>query len=419
MSLRDKFKEFSDNIGDTFKHTKDYIETKAITKTALILVAGVTMSGCNILDSDFTSAAKQFESAHPEEIIQVNAESVKNIAEGQSGVYKSEGNNLLFLSNYDENEAMTTSQQIAMNESIPEPILSSPNSFHKSSLPIDPIYEKLYHHSASYIHIEKDELQSEFNKVMKGDLEIAKDDGINKFVALHEFSHYLTKDQLKNPSGEYDKERLNEFAGDTLAIALYAKIYDKSLEEYTKITQEIEEYREGNSRMRGHYGHFTVIATSTMQHAFEKDPSMFEKMKSLSVEQIADIHIYAVNNIPQVDIDKAKVPTLEDYRIDIRNDLEGYKETGTVSKDSDIFKDYKGYENKYEKLIEHFSSETVKSQDELTQLISTQAFMTKILVEEANALTGDHPSIEKLNQYIENTYNQNNPKIERQAEQTL
>ncbi|WP_273981793.1 hypothetical protein [Vibrio parahaemolyticus] len=294
MSLKEKYEEFKRGFTDDFAKTNQYITTGNITKSTLVMVSAMTLSGCNFFESEYTSNLKEFSQDHPSQITDINEQSLRDIADGKSGVFRDQFGEIVFISNYDEGENYTQSQRIALENSIPKHILEKmeSRSAYKEGVSDDEPYAiKSARSEAHFINIETGKSIPLLEELNVDTAFIKSDKEADKMVALHEFGHFLTKRHIPGGYGDYTKELVNEVAADNLGTLLYAKIENLS---YTQFNQLINDQKEERERAAIAYldlSHYTSQGFNMLQSAIERNPSLYGEIKNMDINQLTNVSV--------------------------------------------------------------------------------------------------------------------------------
>ena len=295
-------------------------------KEKLLLSASAVLVFFMYSDTEEKDNFDDFIDEYPDNFKELTKESLLHIGDGRSGLYKYKENYAL-VANFDGLSSLKK-EDIELYESmigfklddidikLGQPMYYSSVSdsrnaaLNNRSNAIDIVYSPEYH--SEWLKIKNiDENKLNY---------LSKEERINKLVALHEVSHFMINDSLINAySGDYGDIRILEFGADSLSVNLWASINNLSLNDYNRLVNDLIFMRENSCAIQADRNHYTVKALSIMQRAFTQEPNLFDKMKSLSIEDLQEVVFLFINNLnpSHHEIGKGK----KDFSNKIKSDL--------------------------------------------------------------------------------------------------
>lgn len=411
--MKEKFKKFTEGFSDEFSKTKNFIETKQLTKSALILVSAVTLSGCNFLNSEFTNNLNEFVENNPDQIQNISKESLVDIANGKSGIYKDNSGEILFISNYDQNEKLTPAQQAAVEDVIPSRILDlmSERSAYMSGVNDDESFEaKRMKTEANYIHILDGSFSESVGEFGLASKHMKTKDDFNAMTALHELGHFLSKRELRSGHGIYSETLVNEIAADTIGVMLYSVAKDLSQNEFNDLIDDNALFRDVavvNDRDTSHY---TNQGLYTLKLAFEKEPHLFDSLKEMNLEQIKSIGVKLSKELSDQVTQEQRDKMENETFAKVTEDIKSYKNNGELSEElyaDSYYHEKGGAYDKYVIAIEKTSEMDEPDLINRAKSISKEFHRTNHLKAAASSIDIGDKEVIELASYIGYISNQN------------
>lgn len=330
--MKTNFNEGFENSG--FSATENYLNTKMLTQASAVLIAGALMSGCQMTPKQMHESFDEYQSNRNAEIQRVTKDTLHELAEGKSGVYKAGSNEVIFISNYDDSQPMSKTDEKALAELVSPKILEATHSFYKQGGSHFQKAHGLQESPVHYINIENNAFTKAIDYIAKNEqLELLQKYG-NKMVVMHELGHFYTNSFLSSGRKGYKEEQLNEISADYIGTTLLSIAYDIPYEEYDELIDQLQIVRSRFANHTGELDHYTNQGLETMQVIYQNNPEIYEQVKDMDINQIIDITVKMAQTVSYDSDQKAETNIYKEAREKIAGDYQEYAKSGELADNS-------------------------------------------------------------------------------------
>lgn len=317
-----------------FKETAKYLAKGTIGKSIAVLMAGTLMAGCQSTQNEYDQALANYQGETNSRVSAIDTESLSDISEGKSGVYSSDEDGIVFISNYDSNEPLSKQDESALSNVVSDRILNHTHSFYTESDKSGLSKAKNNQPSVHYIHIEKDAFETASNTLgMHENTDMIKEYG-NKFVVMHELGHFYTTKYITHGHDSFSKTQKREVSADIIASSLLAKVNDMSHPEFNKLIDQMKDLRSKSAFRTGKLDHYTNQGLTSVQEIYNDNPELYEAMKKMSIKEITNISITVSSSLSDEINLEIKNSMFETARANIEQDYASYVKDGALTDDS-------------------------------------------------------------------------------------